>query len=245
MRVIVTKNYEESCQAVANEIITQVQKKSDSKLGLATGGTAEQVYPYLVKAYKEGTVDFSQITSVNLDEYIGMDPESPQSYRQYMADRFFDPAGIDKTKTYVPSGLTKAEDEIALFNEKLYAEKMIDLQLLGVGVSGHIGFNEPGEKLTSGVHIEKLDDSTIAANSRFFDSPDDVPKEAITMGIGDIMKAEKIVLIATGENKVPVIKALLTDDEITCKIPATMLKMHRDVTIVIDAELAKAAGYQA
>ena len=244
MKVIVTKSYEESCRAAANEIITQVQKKPESKLGLATGGTAEQVYPFLVDAYKEGKVDFSRITTVNLDEYIGMDPDSPQSYRSYMACRFFGPAGIDAANTYVPSGRNKAEDEIQLFNEKLYEDKMVDLQLLGVGVSGHIGFNEPGEKLTAGVHIEKLDKSTIAANSRFFDSPDDVPKEAITMGIGAIMKAEKIVLIATGENKVPVMKALLTDDEITCKIPATMLKMHRDATIVIDAELAKAAGYQ-
>ena len=141
--------------------------------------------------------------------------------------------------------MNKPEDEIKVFNEKLYGDKMVDLQLLGVGVSGHIGFNEPGEKLTAGVHIEKLDESTIEANSRFFVSPDDVPRESITMGIGDIMKAEKIVMIVTGENKVPVMKALLTNDEVTCKVPATMLKMHRDVTVVIDEELAAAAGYKA
>lgn len=245
MKVIVTKNYEESCKTVAEVIIDQVKGNPASKLGLATGGTAENVYPFLVDAYKEGKVDFSGISTVNLDEYIGMDPSSPQSYRQCMDSWFFDQVKIDKEKTYCPSGMNKPEDEIELFNEKLYGDKMVDLQLLGVGVSGHIGFNEPGDKLTAGVHIEKLDESTIQANSRFFDSPDDVPRESITMGIGDIMKAEKIVMIVTGENKVPVMKALLTNDEVTCKVPATMLKMHRDVTLVIDEELAVAAGYKA
>ena len=245
MKIIVTKSYEESCRTVAEEIIKQVKENPSSKLGLATGGTAENVYPFLVDAYKEGKVDFSGISTVNLDEYIGMDPSSPQSYRQSMDSWFFDQVEIDKEKTYCPSGMNKPEDEIKVFNEKLYGDKMVDLQLLGVGVSGHIGFNEPGEKLTAGVHIEKLDESTIEANSRFFDSPDDVPRESITMGIGDIMKAEKIVMIVTGENKVPVMKALLTNDEVTCKVPATMLKMHRDVTVVIDEEPAVAAGYKA
>ena len=242
MKIIVTKSYEESCRTVAEEIIKQVKENPSSKLGLAT---AENVYPFLVDAYKEGKVDFSGISTVNLDEYIGMDPSSPQSYRQCMDSWFFDQVEIDKEKTYCPSGMNKPEDEIKVFNEKLYGDKMVDLQLLGVGVSGHIGFNEPGEKLTAGVHIEKLDESTIEANSRFFDSPDDVPRESITMGIGDIMKAEKIVMIVTGENKVPVMKALLTNDEVTCKVPATMLKMHRDVTVVIDEEPAAAAGYKA
>lgn len=245
MKVIVTKNYNESCKAVAEVIIKQVKEDPASKLGLATGGTAENVYPVLVEAYKEGKVDFSGISTVNLDEYIGMDPASPQSYRKCMDSWFFDQVEIDKEKTYCPSGMNKPEDEVKLFNEKLYGDKMVDLQLLGVGVSGHIGFNEPGDKLTAGVHIESLDESTIEANSRFFDSPDDVPRESITMGIGDIMKAKKIVMIVTGENKVPVMKELLTNDNVTCKVPATMLKMHRDVTIVIDEELAAAAGYQA
>ena len=245
MKIIVTKSYEESCRTVAEEIIKQVKENPSSKLGLATGGTAENVYPFLVDAYKEGKVDFSGISTVNLDEYIGMDPSSPQSYRQCMDSWFFDQVEIDKEKTYCPSGMNKPEDEIKVFNEKLYGDKMVDLQLLGLGANGHIGFNEPGEKLTAGVHIEKLDESTIEANSRFFDSPDDVPRESITMGIGDIMKAEKIVMIVTGENKVPVMKALLTNDEVTCKVPATMLKMHRDVTVVIDEEPAAAAGYKA
>ncbi|MCI8599491.1 MAG: glucosamine-6-phosphate deaminase [Lachnospiraceae bacterium] len=245
MKIIVTKDYEESCKVVAGFLIQQVQKIPESKLGLATGGTAEGVYPILVEACRQGEVDFSKVTTVNLDEYEGMDPDSEQSYLTYMNKRFLIPAGIDSTKAYVPSGMNDPEKEIALFNEKLYGDDhLIDIQLLGIGVSGHIGFNEPAEELTAGVHIQKLDEGTIQANSRFFENPDDVPREAITMGVGDIMKAAKIVLIATGENKASVIRKLLMDDQITSSVPATVLKMHRDATIVIDKSLAESAGWK-
>ena len=244
MKVIVTDSYELSCKAVADMIIQQIQKKSDSKLGLATGGTAENVYPLLVDAYKNGKVSFANVSTVNLDEYIGIAPTHDQSYRNYMDMRFFNHIDIDKTNTYVPSGTNAVEEEIKLFNEKLVNGGRINLQLLGIGVSGHIGFNEPGEKLTAGVHIEQLDESTIKANSRFFDDESQVPREAITMGVGDIMKAEKIVLIATGRQKTEAIKALLMDDDVYTSVPATVLKMHSDATVIIDRELAKCVGYE-
>lgn len=243
MKIVVTESYKESCKYVAGEIVKVVNNNPSAKLGLATGGTAENVYPFLVDAYEKGEVDFSKITTVNLDEYLGMKPDNPVSYRKCMDTWFFDKVNVDKANTYVASGMNDPAEEIKIFNEKLYGDKLIDFQLLGVGVSGHIGFNEPGDHLTAGVHIEKLDESTIAANSRYFDSPDDVPKESITMGVGDIMKAGKIILIATGESKIPVITRLLADDYVTSDLPASVLKLHRDATIVIDKELAEKCNY--
>ena len=245
MEVIVTNNYEESCQVVADQIIAQVQADPASKLGLATGGTAENVYPLLVKAYQEHRVSFAGVSTVNLDEYIGLDPSSPQSYRNYMDGLFFDHVDIDKRHTYVPSGTNDVEEEIERFNEKLAEKRPIDLQLLGVGISGHIGFNEPREELTAGVHIETLTESTIQANSRFFENKDQVPRSSITMGVGDIMKARKIVLIATGKNKAAAIRSLLMNDQVSTEVPVTMLKLHPHVSIVIDRDLAEEVGYSA
>ena len=243
MKVIVTENYDESCKVTAGMISDVIKAKPDAKLGLATGGTAEKVYPYLVKDCEEGKISFKDVTTVNLDEYVGIDPSSPQSYKNYMDNLLFSKIDIDPENTYVPSGAGDMEEEIKLFNEKLGGEQL-DIQLLGVGVSGHIGFNEPGEHLTAGVHIEKLDESTIEANSRFFEKKEDVPTTSITMGVGDIMKAKKIVLIATGPQKATALKALLMNDEVTTKVPCTMLKMHNDATVVIDKELAEAVGYK-
>lgn len=244
MKVIVTENYLQSCTYVAREIIELVQKDPEAKLGLATGGTAEQVYPHIVSAYQNGEVDFSRVSTVNLDEYMGMRPDNPLSYRKCMDTWLFDQVNIDKNNTYVANGLHSPEEEIAAFNQRLYGDKPIDFQLLGIGVSGHIGFNEAGAYLTAGVHIEQLDESTIQANARYFDSPSEVPTTAITMGVGDIMKAKRIVLIATGESKVPVMTRLLADDHISSDLPASVLKMHPDATVVIDRELADRCGYR-
>ena len=182
MKLIITNSYEESCKYVAQEMVSLVNANPVAKLGLATGGTAEQVYPHLVKAYQDGKVDFSNVTTVNLDEYLGMSPDNPVSYRKCMDNWFFDHVNIKKENTYVASGLNDPQAEIKTFNQKLYGDKLLDFQLLGVGVSGHIGFNEPSAVLTAGVHIEELDESTIQANSRYFDSPADVPTKSITMG---------------------------------------------------------------
>ena len=242
MNLVITNSYEESCKYVAQQIIDLVNANPDAKLGLATGGTAEKVYPYLVAAYQDGKVDFSGISTVNLDEYLGMSPENPVSYRKCMDTWFFDHVNVNKDRTYVASGLNDPDEEIKLFNEKLYGDKLLDFQLLGVGVSGHIGFNEPGEHLVAGVHIEHLDESTIMANSRYFDSPADVPTKSITMGVGDIMKAAKIVLIATGDSKIPVISKLFANDNVSADLPVSVLKLHRDATIVIDKALADQCG---
>ena len=242
MNLVITNSYEESCKYVAQQIIDLVNANPDAKLGLATGGTAEKVYPHLVAAYKDGKVDFSGISTVNLDEYLGMSPENPVSYRKCMDTWFFDHVNVNKDRTYVASGLNDPDEEIKLFNEQLYGDKLLDFQLLGVGVSGHIGFNEPGEHLVAGVHIEHLDESTIMANSRYFDSPADVPTKSITMGVGDIMKAAKIVLIATGDSKIPVISKLFANDNVSADLPVSVLKLHRDATIVIDRALADQCG---
>lgn len=243
MKVIITKSYEESCKTVADLIIETVNTKENPKLGLATGSTAEGVYPFLIKAYEEKKVDFSKTSTVNLDEYLGMSVDHEQSYTTYMNKKFFNHINIDKSKTYVANGMNDPAEEIKLFNEKLYGDKMLDLQLLGVGVSGHIGFNEPNSALISGVHIEDLVESTIEANSRFFENKEDVPKKSITMGVGDIMKAERIVLIATGDNKIPAMKSLLMTDKISTDCPVDFLKLHRDLVVVIDENLAKGVGF--
>lgn len=244
MKVIVTKSYEESCEVVGRMMIDQVKTKPASKLGLATGGTAEPIYPHLVKAYEDGEISFAEVHTVNLDEYVGIAPDHEQSYRYYMDGLLFDKINIDKANTYVAVGDNPVEEEIETFNEKLYDGKPLDFQLLGVGANGHIGFNEPGDHLIAGVHVEKLNESTIEANSRFFESAEEVPREAMTMGVGDILKAKKIALIATGESKVEVMKKLLDDDEIATGVPVTMLKTHPDTTIVIDQELADNIGYK-
>jgi glucosamine-6-phosphate deaminase len=243
MKVIVTDSFDESCELVAAMMVDQVKTNPTTKFGLATGGTAEKVYPHLVNAYKAGCVSFSQISSVNLDEYIGISADHQQSYRRCMDDWFFSVTDVNKTKTYVACGSNPIDDEIRTFSEKLYGDKLVDFQLLGVGVNGHIGFNEPNDYLVAGVHIETLDNATIDANSRYFDSKAEVPRESITMGVGDILKAKRIVLIATGDNKASVMKKLLSDDTITTQVPVTILKAHSDVTVVIDKALAKSADY--
>lgn len=244
MTVIVTESYEKSCQLVAQKIIEQVKSDPHSKLGLATGGTAENIYPYLVTAYENKEVSFANVTTVNLDEYIGMPSDNILSYRKSMDDWFFDKVDIDKKNTYVADGMNSITEEIKIFNEKLYKDKLIDFQLLGVGVSGHIGFNEPNVFLTSSVHTEQLDEVTIKSNARFFKSEKDVPKSSITMGVGDIMKASKIALVATGESKFEAMRQLLLNENIISSCPVTVLKMHRDCTIVIDKNLADNIGYK-
>jgi glucosamine-6-phosphate deaminase len=244
MKVVITKNFEETCKKAADIIIGQVQEKPDCRLGLATGSTAAGIYPYIVKANKDGAVDFSKVSTVNLDEYVGIDPRHPESYRSCMNRWLFDHINIDKAKTVVASAQGDPDESVKVFNKAIAEGGPIDLQLLGVGLDGHIGFNEPGEVLYSHAHREKLTDSTIEANSRFFDRKEDVPTEAISMGMGDILKARKIVFAAGGENKVEAIKRLLTDDAADPQWPVTFLKLHADVTVIIDEELAKLAGYK-
>lgn len=243
MKVIVTSNYEEMCAAAAQMILNQVRNKPNSKLGLATGGTACGVYDVIVREYTAHKVDFSNVKTVNLDEYMGVEPNNEISYAHYMKERLFDKVNLKPENTYVASGKNDVAEETKLFNDRLNEGGVIDLQLLGVGVNGHIGFNEPAEELVAGVHVVELSESTILANSRFFESIADVPHCSITMGVGDILKAKKIVLIASGKEKMQAITYLLMNDKVSTKVPVSLLKLHADATVIIDKELADAVGY--
>ena len=193
--------------------------------------------------YENKELDFSNVTTVNLDEYVGLNPEHEQSYRHFMNENLFKHINVDITKTFVPNGL--AEDLAAQckeYDEKIKELGGIDVQLLGIGNNGHIAFNEPDTELSAGTHVISLTQNTIEANARFFDNIDDVPKTAITMGVGGIMKAKKIILIASGESKAEAIKGIFSG-KITTENPASMLQMHRDAVVIVDKDAAKLLNY--
>lgn len=245
MKVIVTNSYDETCAVIANMIKELVNAKPDAKLGLATGGTPVPIYKKLIEMNKAGEVDFSRVHTVNLDEYCGIPGTHDQSYRYFMDTNLFDHINIDKKNTFVASGMGDFEANARELEKKVREGGAADLQLLGIGNNGHIAFNEASDHLIAVAHTEKLTESTINANARFFEKKEDVPTMAITMGMGDIMAAKQVVLVATGLAKVPAIKGLVMNDEITTKNPSTMLKMHENAVVVIDKELADAVGYKA
>ena len=245
MKVIVTNSYDETCAVIANMIKELVNAKPDAKLGLATGGTPVPIYKKLIEMNKAGEVDFSRVHTVNLDEYCGIPGTHDQSYRYFMDTNLFDHINIDKKNTFVASGMGDFEANARELEGKVREGGAAALQLLGIGNNGHIAFNEASDHLIAVAHTEKLTESTINANARFFEKKEDVPTMAITMGMGDILAAKKVVLAATGLAKVPAIKGLIMDDVITTQTPSTMLKMHDDAVVVIDRELADAVGYRA
>ena len=245
MKVIVTNSYDETCAVIAKMIKELVNAKPDAKLGLATGGTPVPIYKKLIEMNKAGEVDFSRVHTVNLDEYCGIPGTHDQSYRYFMDTNLFDHINIDKKNTFVASGMGDFEANARELEEKVREGGAADLQLLGIGNNGHIAFNEASDHLIAVAHTEKLTESTINANARFFEKKEDVPTMAITMGMGDILAAKKVVLAATGLAKVPAIRGLIMDDVITTQNPSTMLKMHEDAVVVIDRELADAVGYRA
>lgn len=244
MNIIVTKDYEESCAYVADMICQLVKQKPACKLGLATGGTPVPVYKNLIAANQAGQVDFSQVHTVNLDEYCGIPETHPQSYRYFMNTNLFDHININKANTYVANGMGDAQTSAAQLEAKVWEGGTADLQLLGIGNNGHIAFNEAGDHLISVAHVETLTESTINANARFFEKKEDVPTTAITMGMGDILAAKRIVLVATGLAKAEAIRGLIMDHVITTQNPSSILKMHQDVWVVIDQQLADAVGYR-
>ena len=243
MNVIITDNFQESCRIAAERIADVIREKPDARLGLATGSTAQGVYPYLVAAYRAGELDFSRVNTINLDEYVGLAPDHPQSYRRFMDENLFDQINIDKMNTIVARGTGDIEANVKSFREAL-AAKPIDVQLLRIGVDGHVGFNEPGEVLYDGAHVEELDESTIDANARFFATRDEVPTRAISMGMGDILRAKKLILLATGESKAAAMRGLLLNEELDVQNPATLVKTHPDATVIIDRALAEEIGYR-
>ncbi|WP_294174771.1 glucosamine-6-phosphate deaminase [uncultured Clostridium sp.] len=239
MNLRVVNSYEELSKVAASEFSKVIKEKPNAILGLATGGSPIGMYKELIKMYENKELDFSKITTVNLDEYIGLNPEHSQSYRYFMNDNLFNHINIDVANTFVPNGLAKdLEVECKEYDKRIIELGGIDIQLLGVGNNGHIAFNEPDEHLSAGTHVISLTENTIEANARFFENIDDVPRTAITMGVGGIMKAKKIILIASGESKAEAIKGLFSG-KITTENPASMLQMHRDVTVIVDKEAAK------
>lgn len=239
MKIIITKNYEELSKVAANEMAETIKSNPKAILGLATGGSPIGMYKELIRMNKEGEIDFSTITTVNLDEYIGLSGEHTQSYRYFMNDNLFNHINIDKKNTYVPNGLAKnIEEECKNYDAKIADLGGTDVQLLGIGNNGHIAFNEPDQELVAGTHLTGLTEDTIKANARFFDSIDEVPKTALTMGLGGIMKSKKIIVIASGEGKAEAVKAMV-NGKISTNMPASMLQMHRDVVVIIDEAAAK------
>lgn len=238
MKVIVANNYDEMSKIAAREMAKLLYVRPNAVLGLATGSTPEGVYKELIGLNKEHKVDFSQVTTFNLDEYRGLKGDHPQSYRYFMDTNLFNHVNIDKNKTHVPNGTAEdIEKECREYDEAIERAGGIDLQLLGIGTNGHIGFNEPSDYLNLNTHLTGLTEETIKANSRFFDSIDEVPTEAVTMGLGSIMKAKKIILLASGEKKAEII-AKLVEDKISTRVPASILQVHPDVLVIVDKEAA-------
>jgi glucosamine-6-phosphate deaminase len=234
---IVEKSYDALSQRAGNILIDEIKKKKDIVLGLATGSTPIGTYKELIRAHIEDGLDFSNVKSFNLDEYVGLDGNHPNSYRYFMDEILFNHINIKKSNTYIPDGKATDLDTYCKDYDRLIEENGgIDIQILGIGSNGHIAFNEPAEELSVGTSVVNLKLSTINDNARFFNSIHEVPKTAITMGIGSILKAKKIILLASGKNKASIIAKLLNKDVITTQIPASLLKLHPDVTIIVDED---------
>ena len=234
MQVIICDNYEEMSTEGAKIIASQVIIKPNSVLGLATGSTPVGLYQNLIKMYQNKEIDFSNVTSFNLDEYYPISPDNDQSYHYFMEENLFKSVNIKES--FVPDGSGSDIEKVCEdYEEKIKSYGGIDLQLLGIGQNGHIGFNEPDEFLIPNTHCTDLTEDTIKANSRFFESIDQVPTKAITMGMATILNSKKILILANGKNKHNAVKALL-DDKITTNVPATMLKVHPDVVLIVDKD---------
>lgn len=236
MKFITTSTYDKLSRQAANILSAQVIMKPDCVLGLATGSSPVGVYKQLIDWYNKGDVDFSKVTSVNLDEYVGLTGDHPQSYRYFMQTNFFDHVNIDPANTYVPNGVASdLEAECTEYDARIQRLGGIDLQLLGIGLDGHIGFNEPGDCFVTATHVADLHESTIKANARFFDSENEVPKQAISMGMVSIMQAKKILLIANGQAKKDVLLCAF-NGPITPALPASILQLHPDLTVIFSEE---------
>lgn len=234
MRIYCAKDYYHASRVAANIISAQVIMKPDCVLGLATGATPVGTYEQLVRWYEKGDLDFASVHSVNLDEYRGLSAEDEQSYRYFMNIHLFDHINIDKKNTYVPDGMEPdAAKACSAYDEIIRSLGGIDLQILGLGHNGHIGFNEPGSAFEKETHCVRLSRSTIEANARFFDSIDRVPREAYTMGIKSIMQARKVVVIVCGESKREIVRRAFFG-AITPEVPASVLQLHNDVILVGD-----------
>ena len=239
MEVIIVNNAELAAKKAALIYKRLINEKPTAVLGLATGSTPLKLYSELVKMYENSEIDFSRVTTFNLDEYVGLPEGDKNSYRFFMDENLFDKINIDKKKTHLPSGnVDDVNEHCAEYDAKIKHAGGIDLQLLGIGADGHIGFNEPTSSLTSKTRIKTLTKQTIADNARFFGGdPDKVPTHAITMGIGSIMDSKMVILLAFGKNKAAAVKAAV-EGPVSAMVPASILQMHPNVKVIVDLDAA-------
>lgn len=244
MLVEVVDDYEALSDVAAEVVTEQIRKKPDSVLGFATGGTPKGLYRRLIEAHEERGLDFSKLTTFNLDEYVGLPPEHEQSYAHYMWSTLFDHVNVNPSRVHIPHGMADDVGEHCQWYERRIEEAGgIDLQILGIGANGHIAFNEPGSSLGSRTRIKTLTSKTVEDNARYFDDPEMVPQYAITMGVGTVMEAEKILLLAGGERKAEAMKKTL-EGHITAMVPASMVQMHRSAHVIVDEDAASALEYR-
>ena len=238
MEVLVSSSYEEMSRTAAGMIADVLNAKPNAVLGMATGSTPLGVYKELVRLHREGRLDFAQVTTFNLDEYVGLHSTNPQSYHHFMHENFFRHVNIAPGNIYIPSGTTSNYKSFCPWYEQRIKEcGGIDLQILGIGSDGHIAFNEPGSSLSSRTRLKTLAKCTIEDNARFFDRPEDVPIYAITMGVGTILEARTLLLLATGENKASAV-AQMIEGPVTAMITASALQLHPSATVLLDEPAA-------
>lgn len=238
MNVLIYESEEQIGIAAGNYMCGQVLQKPNSVLGLATGSTPLKPYSQMIELYKKGVVDFSKVTTFNLDEYVKLDVNDKNSYHSFMHENLFDHINIpEENINFLDGNAEDPEEECRRYEEKIKAAGGIDIQLLGIGSNGHIAFNEPADCFQRWSHVVTLKESTVKDNSRFFKSIDEVPTQAVTMGIGSIMQAKKILIIAIGENKAKAIKQLIGGN-VTPMCPASVLQFHTDVTLMLDKAAA-------
>ncbi|MDO5015884.1 MAG: glucosamine-6-phosphate deaminase [Eubacteriales bacterium] len=238
MKIQIYDNYEHMSLAAAKLLEAQIRLKPNAVLGLATGSTPIGLYQELGRLYREENLDFSELTTINLDEYVGLGPDHPGSYRYFMDQQLFSQVNIDYDSTYVPNGLADDPEEEMADYEALCDYLPRDLQVLGIGHDGHIAFCEPDDSFATYCHVAELLDSTIAANKRFFRSKEEVPARALSMGIKQILNAKKILMLVNGEAKTAALKAMVTGP-VTPKVPASILQLHPDVLVLCDEAAAK------
>jgi|SRR5690625_1752593 len=234
MNIINVKDYQEMSERAGELLIDKVNKNKKTVLSLATGSTPEGMYAYIIEKYKEGAVSFADVQTFNLDEYVGLDENDSNSYTYYMKNLLFNHIDLQHENAHLPNGTAKnLKEECQVYEQKMEQAGKVDLQVLGIGLNGHIGFNEPGTSFESKTHIVDLDESTRQANARFFKSLDNVPTQAITMGIETIMNSKEILMLISGEKKAETVAKLL-EGKVTETFPASILHRHPNATIIVD-----------
>ncbi|MFP8966438.1 glucosamine-6-phosphate deaminase [Pokkaliibacter sp. CJK22405] len=237
MRVIIVESPQAVAQCAADLVCQQLRQHPDSVLGLATGSTPVALYQALIQRYRSNQLSLSQTTSFNLDEYVGLPPSHPQSYRHFMEEQLFRHTDIDPGKTHVPDGMSDTEQSASAYEQAISDAGGIDLQILGIGQNGHIGFNEPGSSLSSRTRVKTLTPSTLEANRRFFADDEFQPHLAITMGIGTILDCRQVLLLATGKAKAEAIRRCV-EGPLSAACPASSLQLHQHATVLVDADAA-------